>query len=101
MNLPPSGNVALGTACELTPGYFARIQIPNHCLILDFDNRDGFLPAHGAINVTETQYEDIYGHVVDVRLTYGTDPWVRDYTAEHLAQTEKSAKRAQWSILDD
>ena len=110
-----------GFQYEGTMGHFAPIKIPNQSLTLDFDNREGFQPAHYAFKVSETEFDTIFGRIVDDGLTYGSGPWTledmqlnhwnggrgvyfkdpnghilelltRDYTAEHLAQT---ADRAQ------
>jgi len=97
-------------------GHFAPIKIPNQSLTLDFDNREGSQSAHYAFKVSEAEFDEIFGRIVDAGLTYGSEPWTledmqlndwnggrgvyfrdpnghilelltRDYTAEHLAQT--------------
>ena len=104
-----------------TMGHFAPVRIPSQSLTLDFDNREGFQPAHYAFKVGEAEFDKIFGRIVDAGLPYGSEPWTlddmklnqwnggrgvyfrdpnghilelltRDYTPEHLAET---AERTQ------
>ncbi len=67
-----------GFTYEGPMGHFAPIKIPNQSLTLDFDNREGFQSAHYAFKVSEAEFDEIFGRIVDGGLTYGSEPWTRD-----------------------
>ena len=110
-----------GFTYEGLMGHFAPIKIPNQSLTLDFDNYESFQRAHYAFKVSEAEFDEIFGRIVEGDLPYGSQPWTRDdmklnhwnggrgvyfqdpnghilellthdYTAAHLAQM---AERAQ------
>ncbi len=97
-------------------GHFAPIKIPSQSLTLDFENRTSFKPRHFAFKVSEVEFDEIFGRIVDAGLVYGSGPgtpenmainhWnggrgvyfrdpnghllellTRDYTTEQFAQT--------------
>ncbi len=97
-------------------GHFAPIKIPTQRLTLDFDNRESFNTQHYAFKVSEAEFDEIFGRIVDAGLVYGSEPsspenmeinhWnggrgvyfrdpsghllellTRDYTAEQFAQS--------------
>ncbi len=97
-------------------GPFAPIRIPSQSLTLDFHESDSFQPHHYAFKVSETEFDEIFGRIVDAGLAYGSAPWTpedmklnhwnggrgvyfrdpsghllelltRNYTAEQFAQT--------------
>ncbi len=105
-----------GFAYEGPLGHFAPVRIPSQSLTLDFDNRSSFQPQHYAFKVSEAEFDEIFGRVVEAGLAYGSEPWTpengeinhwnggrgvyfrdpsghllklltRDYTAEQFAQT--------------
>lgn len=112
-----------GFEYERSLGYhFAPIKIPGQSLTLDFDNREGFPPEHYAFKVSEAEFDEIFGRIVDDGLAYGSGPWTqdnmkinhadggrgvyfqdpsghlleiltRDYSAEHLAEVAELAKK--------
>ena len=55
-------------------GHFAPIQIPNQGLTLDFDTDENFYPQHYAFKVTEEEFDEIFGRVKKLNLTYGSGP---------------------------
>ncbi len=96
-------------------GHFAPIKIPSQSLTLDFENCASFEAQHFAFKVSEGEFDEIFGRIMDAGLVYGSDPgtpenmminhWnggrgvyfrdpnghllellTRDYTAEQFAQ---------------
>jgi catechol 2,3-dioxygenase-like lactoylglutathione lyase family enzyme len=96
-------------------GHFAPIRIPSQSLTLDFDTwEESFQPQHYAFKVSEAEFDEIFGRIVEAGLSYGSGPFspedmqinhwnggrgvyfrdpsghllellTRDYTAEELA----------------
>ncbi len=56
-------------------GHFAPIKIPSQSLTLDFDNRESFQPGHYAFKVSEEEFDEIFGRIVEADLAYGSEPW--------------------------
>ncbi len=56
-------------------GHFAPIRIPSQSLTLDFDNRDSFQTHHYAFKVSEPEFDEIFGRIVDAGLVYGSEPF--------------------------
>ena len=56
-------------------GHFAPIKIPSQSLTLDFDNRESFQTHHYAFKVSEDEFDEIFGRIVEVGLAYGSEPW--------------------------
>ena len=55
-------------------GHFAPIKIPSQSLTLDFDNRESFHPGHYAFKVSEEEFDEIFGRIVEADLAYGSEP---------------------------
>ena len=55
--------------------HFAPVKIPSQSLTLDFDNSDSFQSQHYAFKVSEDEFDEIFGRIVDAALPYGSDPW--------------------------
>ncbi len=55
-------------------GPFAPITIPSQSLSLDFDDRESFDPQHYAFKVSEGEFDEIFGRIVDAGLVYGSEP---------------------------
>ncbi len=55
-------------------GHFAPIRIPSQSLTLDFDNRESFQTHHYAFKVNESEFDEIFGRIVDAGLVYGSEP---------------------------
>lgn len=45
--------------------HFAPIEIPGQPLTLDFDNREGFPPEHYVVEVSEAEFDEIFGRIVE------------------------------------
>ena len=56
-------------------GHFAPIKIPSQSLSLDFDNRESFQPQHYAFKVSEAEFDEIFGRIVEAGLAYGSGPF--------------------------
>ena len=56
-------------------GHFAPVRIPNQSLTLDFDNRDKFHAQHYAFKVAESEFDEIFGRIVERGLVYGSGPF--------------------------
>ncbi len=56
-------------------GHFAPIKIPSQSLTLDFDNRESFQTHHYAFKVSEDEFDEIFGRIVEEGLGYGSEPW--------------------------
>ncbi len=56
-------------------GHFAPIRIPSQSLTLDFDNRESFQTHHYAFKVSESEFDEIFGRIVDAGLVYGSEPF--------------------------
>ncbi len=56
-------------------GHFAPIKIPSQSLTLDFDNRESFQTHHYAFKVSEDEFDEIFGRIVEAELGYGSEPW--------------------------
>ncbi len=56
-------------------GHFAPIKIPSQSLTLDFDDRESFQPGHYAFKVSEEEFDEIFGRIVEADLAYGSEPW--------------------------
>ena len=54
-------------------GHFAPIKIPSQSLSLDFDTRESFQPQHYAFKVSEAEFDEIFGRIVEAGLVYGSD----------------------------
>ncbi len=65
----------LGLKYEGPLGHFAPIRIPSQSLTLDFDNRESFQPQHYAFKVSEVEFDEIFGRVVEEGLSYGSGPF--------------------------
>ena len=63
-----------GFKCEGPMGHFAPVKIPSQSLTLDFDNQDSFQPQHYAFKVSEAEFDEIFGRIVDAGLPYGSEP---------------------------
>ena len=101
--------------------HFAPVKIPSQSLTFDFDNRTDFPAEHYAFKVSEAEFDDIFGRIVDGHIVYGSLPWAsddmqlyhqgggrglyfkdpnghmlelltQDYTVEHLAEMAELAK---------
>ncbi len=64
-----------GFKCEAPMGHFAPVTISSQSLTLDFDNRESFQPQHYAFKVSEVEFDEIFGRIVDAGLVYGSEPW--------------------------
>ena len=64
-----------GFKYEGSMGHFAPIKIPSQSLTLDFDNRESFQPGHYAFKVSEEEFDEIFGRIVEADLAYGSEPW--------------------------
>ena len=64
-----------GLKYEGPMGHFAPIKIPSQSLTLDFDNRESFQPQHYAFKVSEAEFDEIFGRIVDAGLGYGSGPF--------------------------
>ena len=49
-------------------GHFAPIKIPSQSLSLDFDTRESFQPQHHAFKVSEAEFDEIFGRIVEAGL---------------------------------
>ena len=49
-------------------GHFAPIKIPSQSLSLDFDTRESFQPQHYAFKVSEAEFDEIFGRIVEAGL---------------------------------
>ncbi len=56
-------------------GHFTPVKIPCQSLTLDFDENDSFEPGHYAFKVSETEFDEIFGRIVEAGLTYGSEPF--------------------------
>ena len=56
-------------------GHFAPIQIPGQSLTLDFDNRESFETHHYAFKVNESEFDEIFGRILEAGLVYGSEPF--------------------------
>ena len=57
-------------------GHFAPVKIPGQSLTLDFDTWDKpFPPQHYAFKVSETEFDEIFGRIVEAGLPYGSGPF--------------------------
>ncbi len=56
-------------------GHFAPIQIPSQSLTLDFDDRESFETQHYAFKVSEAEFDEIFGRIVEAGLPYGSGPF--------------------------
>jgi catechol 2,3-dioxygenase-like lactoylglutathione lyase family enzyme len=55
-------------------GPFAPIRIPGQSLTLDFDTWESFEPQHYAFKVSEPEFDEIFGRIVEAGLRYGSGP---------------------------
>ena len=57
-------------------GHFAPVRIPGQSLTLDFDTwEESFPPQHYAFKVSEGEFDEIFGRIVEARLPYGSGPF--------------------------
>ena len=56
-------------------GHFAPIRIPGQGLTLDFADRESFDPQHYAFKVSEAEFDEIFGRVLEEGLAYGSGPF--------------------------
>ena len=57
-------------------GPFSPVQIPNQSLTLDFlHDRESFETQHFAFKVSEAEFDEIFGRIVDAGLVYGSEPF--------------------------
>jgi catechol 2,3-dioxygenase-like lactoylglutathione lyase family enzyme len=57
-------------------GHFAPIRIPSQSLTLDFDTwEESFQPQHYAFKVSEAEFDEIFGRIVEAGLSYGSGPF--------------------------
>jgi catechol 2,3-dioxygenase-like lactoylglutathione lyase family enzyme len=63
-----------GLRYEGPMGHFAPIKIPSQSLTLDFDNRESFQAHHYAFKVSEDEFDQIFGRIVEAGLDYGSEP---------------------------
>ncbi len=56
-------------------GHFAPVRIPHQGLTLDFDDRSSFDVQHYAFKVSESEFDEIFGRVVEAGLAYGSGPF--------------------------
>jgi catechol 2,3-dioxygenase-like lactoylglutathione lyase family enzyme len=66
----------LGFKYEGPMGHFAPIRIPSQSLTLDFDTwEESFQPQHYAFKVSEAEFDEIFGRIVEAGLSYGSGPF--------------------------
>ena len=64
---------------------------------LDYDNWDTFVPGHYAFVVTEEEFDEIFGRVVDRGIRYFADPWHND---ENIVNTRRGGRGFYFSDPD-
>lgn len=74
----------LGLEYEGPMGHFAPLRLAGQGLTLDFDTSDKFYPQHYAFKVSEAEFDEIFGRVQALKLTYGSGPFsAEDGTINH------------------
>ena len=68
----------LGLPYKGPMGHFAPLRIPSQSLTLDFDDWESFQPQHYAFKVSEAEFDEIFGRIVDAGLVYGSGPRTPD-----------------------
>ena len=64
-----------GFKCQGPMGPFAPVKIASQSLTLDFESREPLQPQHYAFKVSEAEFDQIFGLIVDAGLPYGSEPW--------------------------
>ena len=54
-------------------GHFAPVQVDDK-FTLDFDNRDNFESHHYAFQVSDEEFDDIFGRIEEEKVVYGSLP---------------------------
>ncbi len=67
----------LGLKYEGAMGHFAPVRVDEK-FVLDFDNRDSFESHHYAFQVSEEEFDDIYGRIQQEGIVYGSLPGSQD-----------------------
>jgi catechol 2,3-dioxygenase-like lactoylglutathione lyase family enzyme len=64
----------MGLEAGPTMGHFAPVRV-NDTLTFDFDNRDGFESHHYAFQVSDAEFDAIFGRIQAEGIKYGSQPW--------------------------
>ena len=58
-------------------GHFAVVKV-NSTLTFDFRTQDNFSKMHYAFKVDEKQFDEIFGHIKEEKIVYGSGPFKLD-----------------------
>jgi catechol 2,3-dioxygenase-like lactoylglutathione lyase family enzyme len=66
-----------GLKYEGATGHFAPVRV-NETLTLDFDNWDSFEMHHYAFQVSDPEFDAIFGRVKETGIPYGSGPFAQE-----------------------